>query len=122
MEKWKVIEESNNYEISNYGRFRNRHKKLLKLNINANKYYYCNISINGKVSKVKIHRLVSKAFVENPLSKNVVNHINGNKLDNHYTNLEWVTQAENIQHAIRTGLKNPKQNALDQWKKIKNNI
>ena len=54
MEKWKNIEESNNYEISNYGRFKNRKGKILKCNINKRGYLYCNISIKGKVKKVKM--------------------------------------------------------------------
>ena len=104
MEIWKVIEQSTKYEISNYGNFRNSNKKILKCNINKRGYKYCNISIKGKVSKIKIHILVAKAFVENNNNKETVNHIDGNKLNNYYLNLEWLTRKENIQHGFKNNL------------------
>ena len=100
-EVWKEIEENNNYLISNLGRFK-RNNKILKLNKNARCYLYCNISTNNIITKVKIHRLVAKAFVNNPQNKETVNHIDGNKLNNYYSNLEWNTRKENIQHYFKT--------------------
>lgn len=51
-----------------------------------------------------LHRIVAKAFCEPKDGADEVNHINGNKLDNRAENLEWVTRAENLQHAYETGL------------------
>lgn len=62
---------------------------------------------NGKKREVKIHRLVADAFMENKDGKPEVNHIDGNPLNNHLENLEWVTSGENKEHAWRTGLRGP---------------
>ena len=51
-----------------------------------------------------VHKLVAKGFVDNPDDKIYVNHKDGNKLNNHYSNLEWCTIAENNAHARETGL------------------
>ena len=47
---------------------------------------------------LSIHRAVAMMYVDNPDNKPFVNHIDENKLNNHYTNLEWVTDAENKQY------------------------
>jgi hypothetical protein len=101
MENWKTLLENSNYEISDNGNFRNKKGKVLRLNINARGYLYCNISTKGKVTKVKIHILVAKYFVENINNKETVNHIDGSKLNNHFSNLEWLTRKENIQHYFK---------------------
>lgn len=50
-----------------------------------------------------VHRLVAQAFIPNPENKGYVNHINFNPHDNLPSNLEWVTQYENIHHTIKHG-------------------
>lgn len=72
---------------------------------------------DGCEVNAQVHRLVATAFCNNddPLTKNIVNHIDGNPSNNNSDNLEWCTAAENIQHAYRTGLMNrsyPKRNRL----------
>lgn len=57
---------------------------------------------------ITIHRLVAIAFIPNPDSKPQVNHKDGNKFNNVFNNLEWVTSSENLIHALETKLKVPK--------------
>ncbi|KAA6340120.1 hypothetical protein EZS27_011996 [termite gut metagenome] len=90
------------YEVSNYGNVRRKKSKRLR-NINyAQVYPTVLLSVNGVHKTLRVHRLVALAFL--PMrdeSKTHVNHIDGNKRNNHVNNLEWVTQAENNLHSYR---------------------
>jgi hypothetical protein len=110
-EQWKQLSENPNYYISNLGRFKNSKGRIMKLNQNARGYLYCNILAKSVCSKVKIHRLVARYFVVNPYNKETVNHIDGNKLNNICSNLEWLTRKENIQHGYKNNLMWNKKNA-----------
>lgn len=62
--------------------------------------YTVSITHDGKQRHPKISRMVAMAFIPNPLNKEQVNHIDGNPLNNHVSNLEWTTDKENRQHAV----------------------
>lgn len=69
-----------------------------------NGYEFVGLSVDGKTKNFMRHRLVALAFIPNPQNLPYVNHIDGDKKNNHVNNLEWCTPKENVQHAIRTGL------------------
>jgi hypothetical protein len=107
-EVWVPIPDFPNYRISNLGRIisfaRRREGKFLKLVLHDDGYYGVSLCRDARVYTWRVNRLVLIAFrgidPERPLS----NHKNGNKLDNRLDNLEWVTDAENKEHARLTGL------------------
>lgn len=114
-EIWKpIIGYEGFYEISNYGRVRSYYKKngrtisniprLLKGKVDKDGYIEYSLSNNGVQKFKRGHRLVMENFTSNPENKPQVNHIDGNKSNNHINNLEWVTQQENTLHAYKTKL------------------
>jgi len=82
-----------------YGKFR-----IMKPATINRRYLQHIFSINGRRSNKTTHRLVASAFIPNPQHKPAVNHIDGNKLNNSVTNLEWVTHSENMIHSYKIGL------------------
>ena len=114
MEIWKDIKGyEGSYQISNRGlvkslNFNHTNKeKILKDKINRKGYRYVTLYCNSKAKYMSIHRLVAEAFILNPNNMPQVNHIDGNKGNNTVENLEWCTEKENVQHAIKTGLLKP---------------
>lgn len=59
---------------------------------------YQAIAINDACEKY-VHRLVARFFIPNTYNKKTVNHIDGDKSNNHVSNLEWATYAEQMKHA-----------------------
>ena len=64
-------------------------------------------SDSGKKKNVHIHTLVAKRFIHSYEEGFVVNHKDGDKLNNHVNNLEWVSQRDNIIHSVKQGLRSP---------------
>ena len=101
----KVIDNFSNYTISQNGIVINTKTGQTKTAwLCQNGYLYLDLFNDGYCKKVPLHRILAIAFLPNPEKKRTVNHIDGNKLNNSLTNLEWATDSENMQHAYNTGL------------------
>lgn len=103
---WKKLNNESNgkYEINNTGIIRN------VITLKEKRWSVSNgckrMSLIGKSNKsYNIHRLVAIYFIENPLNKPMVNHIDGNRLNNNIDNLEWCTASENMQHSSKVLMK-----------------
>ena len=105
MLQWKEIQGYNGrYFISSNGQIKNKYGKILKPWI-RNGYYTIGLMINKKRTNYYVHRLVAEYFLSNPdQQRDFVNHLDGDKLNNNVSNLEWCTRQENAQHAYETGL------------------
>jgi hypothetical protein len=77
---------------------------ILKPSLCKKGYLRVYLSIGSKKHTKRIHRLIALTFVENPDKKETVNHIDCNKLNNHVSNLEWMTNQENMRHAFDNGM------------------
>ena len=124
-EQWKPIQEFNGeYEVSNLGRVRSMKRyygvvgRIMPQTIQRKGYYAVTFHMNNKAYCRKVHRLVIEAFTPNPDNLPTINHIDGNKLNNHVSNLEWCTYQANMQHAVRTGLTHPHRWTDDERKQI----
>lgn len=99
------------YQVSNSGLVRrisiSRGGRIKFIRPTKNPGGYIDVSLykNSKRTHFRVHRLVASLFVENPNNLKEVNHKNGIKTHNHFTNLEWVTHSENNLHAFRIGLR-----------------
>ena len=104
-EKWKNIHFKSRYDVSNYGRIRNNLTgRILKASYNQG---YTVVNLYPKKQRFRIHFLVLSIF--KPTNKKlIINHKDGNKLNNNLSNLEWCTYSHNMFHAYKNNLIKPK--------------
>ena len=107
MEEFRDIKDFENYQVSNLGRiYSKKRRSCLKVKRLAGRgYYQVRLSKNGRYYYKNLHRLIAETFISNPNNYKTVNHINGNKLDNRLSNLEWADDCEQQHEACLLGLK-----------------
>lgn len=110
-EIWKDVEGYEElYQVSSLGRVKSSRRKgseidkILKGSIDKDGYVIVTLCNYGVEKKIRVHRLVAKAFILNLETKPQVNHIDGIKTNNCVNNLEWATSYENVKHARDKGL------------------
>ena len=97
----------NYYLVSNTGEIKGvKSGKIRKKNVNHEGYYFVGISLGSRDIKpcIRIHRAVAETFLNNTKDFPIINHKDGNKLNNHVDNLEWCTYQYNTQHAVENNL------------------
>jgi hypothetical protein len=99
-----IVECGDNYEIALDGEVRSiKTGKFINGDI-ARGYKRVTLCFEGRERRYAVHRLVALSFIPNAENKDQVNHIDGNKLNNCVSNLEWCSPKENIKHAVANGL------------------
>lgn len=105
-EIWKPIKNYENYyEISNLGNVKNIKTQKILIGDKNNMGYRRVILYNPIKKRFFIHRLVAYHFCNGYKPNLIVNHKDGNKLNNRANNLEWVTRSENDLHAYKNHLR-----------------
>jgi hypothetical protein len=97
----------NNYRISNTGKVYSRlsNKELSQNKTNGNGYKIVSLCLEGDIKNHYIHRLVAEHFIDNPNGDKIVNHLDSDRSNNNYWNLEWTDYKGNLDHCIDSGRK-----------------
>ena len=85
------------YEVSDTGKVRRSddHRHKMRTVTNNSGYTLAHLSVDGRSVMVPVHRMVAECFVDNPLGKPVIDHIDRDKSNNRACNLRWVSSKEN---------------------------
>lgn len=115
----KKIKNYDDYYIATCGRVistKFKNMRFLKPDISKKGYLLVRLSKNGKKKGMLIHRIVAEHYIDNPLNKEQVNHIDENKYNNSVFNLEWSTPKENANHGTRNEkISNSKKKIVGQY-------
>jgi hypothetical protein len=103
-----VVRSLNRTVVSVTGKVYNRKSKIMPQHTNEDGYKIVYLSRNGRDITMGVHRAMGLAFIPNPKNKPMINHLNSNRADNRLDNLEWCTNAENIQHSFDMGISSNK--------------
>lgn len=106
------------YQITTNGELYSKAtNKRRKTEVSRNGYERVCLWRDGKAKHYSIHRIVALAFIPNPDNLDMINHIDGNKLNNTVTNLEWCNASQNMRHAYANNLVSLKTRKVAQYTK-----
>lgn len=88
------------YSVSNEGQVRRDSTRRILKQQSSRGYPTVALSVNGKVTRTTVHRLVAIAFLSNELGYPEVNHIDEDKENNLVSNLEWCDRTHNNRHSL----------------------
>lgn len=94
------------YTVHSNGDIFNKNGHKISTQLTNSGYLIAHLYVKNTRIAHAVHRIVATLFVLNPHDKKLVNHKDGNKINNDYSNLEWATASENIKHAFANGLMN----------------
>jgi hypothetical protein len=131
-EIWKdVLGYEGLYKVSNLGRVLGKEKRWISGNgkvdylpdrilkqYNSRGYKIVSLTKNSLTKTISVHRLVALSFLGDGGIKWSVNHIDGDKTNNHLSNLEWATMSKNLLHAYKNKLKKPLTGLCHQFSRI----
>lgn len=103
IEQWKQLDAFPEYLISSAGRVYSLKSSKLLTPIVRCGTKYVNLCTEGIVESKQIHVLVATAFIANPNNLPVVNHIDSDRMNAIVTNLEWVSERDNVYHSMKQG-------------------
>lgn len=93
----KIVVKGQAIDVTEDGRIFGKRKEL-KQRLDSDGYPTVTVGVKGRRGW-KVHRLVALTYIPNPEYLETVNHKDDNKLNNHYTNLEWCTRVRNVKLA-----------------------
>tara|TARA_R110000824_G_scaffold344886_1_gene531573 strand:- start:32304 stop:32783 length:480 start_codon:yes stop_codon:yes gene_type:complete len=101
------IKNFENYTVHIDGRIIGSRGKVLKVDTNSSGYHRVTLSKGGKTKRRFVHHIVAEHFCVNPYQRHYINHIDGNRTNNHARNLEWCTASQNVKDGFDRGREVP---------------
>lgn len=123
--KIKIFNQIPRFLISETGEVFNQKGKKIKTSVNKYGYERLSAIVGSRTDKtrkcvnLKVHRMVAETFIPNPMNLPTVNHKDGNKLNNHVENLEWLSVGDNLRDGLKKGIIKKRKPTLEVMSKFR---
>ena len=101
----KPVKDFEGYYVSECGKIiskKQKYPRIMPTWLGSSGYEMLKLSKDGELYWKQVHRLVGEAFVSNPDNLPEIHHKDNNPVNNHYSNLEWITRKDNLKHSYKT--------------------